>query len=474
MMTRQSNVSTRAAGAAWVLAGAVCLAWSVTAEAGEFKLPDYEKFTLDNGLTVYLMEQHEVPMIYVSVLTPGGAIHDGTLSGLAFLTAEGLLFGTRNYTKAQIEEEMDFLGATLEARAGLETAGIKASFAVKDQDQVFPILKEVITAPTFDAQEFEKRKKRLLVELAQAKESPKQVIRNYYYRFLFGSHPYGNPVQGTPQGVESVQVQDLEAFYAAAYQPAGSAIAVVGDFDTETMRQVVTDLLGDWKASADPIKTPDLTRGIPRHRKSRVLLVDKDDALETTFIIGARGIARNNPDYIPLQVVNTILGGRFTSWLNSELRIKRGLTYGAYSGFVTNRVAGAFLVSSFTRTKTTYEAIDLALEVLDRLHTQGIDAETLESAKNYIKGQYPPRYETPGQLAGLLTSMFFYGYDESFINGFQETVDGMTVEKANAIIKKYFPKKGWQFVLIGKASEIGSRAGKYGKVIRKTITDEGY
>ncbi len=472
-MTRRERTTTWSpvALATLLVLGAVGPA---QAETGAFKLPPYEKFTLDNGLTVYLMEQHEVPMIDVSVLTPGGAIHDGDKSGLAFLTAEGLMFGTSSHSKTELEEALDFVGATLEAHAQLECAVIHASFAAKDQEEVLGLLKEVLTSPTFDETEFEKRKARLLDELAQAKESPKQVVSQYFHRFYYKNHPYGNPVTGTPQGVRAIGVDDIVAFYHAAYRPSASAIAVVGDFETGAMKQVVTDLLGAWRAEGEPLKPLNLSKGIPRYRKSRVLLVDKPDALETTFIIGTRGIPRDNPDYIPLQVVNTILGGRFTSWLNSELRIKRGLTYGARSRFVAHRETGTFLVFSFTRTKTTFEALDLALEVLGWLHTKGIDEETLASARNYLKGQFPPRYETPGQLASLLTSMFLYGYDDSFINGFQAAVDGMTVEKANAIIKKYFPRKGWQIVLIGQASEIGGKASRYGKVTRKRITDEGY
>ncbi len=471
---KTANAATSLRLLVTVLVAAACCSGTALATTGQFKLPEYEKFTLDNGLTVYLMEQHEVPMVYVSLLTPGGAIHDGDKSGLAFLTSEGLLFGTEHYTKSEIEEALDFLGASIQTSAGLEVARITASFAARDREKVFAILKEVVTGPTFDGEEFEKRKSRLLVELAQVKEMPRAVVRDYFHGFLYGNHPYGNPVRGTPQGVKTVTVEDVEAFYSSAYQPSGSAIAVVGDFETDEMKQAVIDLLGDWQATGAPLETIDLSRGIPRHKKSRVLLVDKEDALETTFIIGTRGIPRNNPDYIPLQVVNTILGGRFTSWLNAELRIKRGLTYGAHSGFITNRVTGSFIVSSFTRTETTFEAIDLAVEVLGWLHAKGIDEATLESARNYIKGQYPPRFETPGQLAGLLTSMFFYGYDESFINGFQETVDGMTVEEANRLIKKYFPRKGWQFVLIGRASEIRSKASRYGKLTEKSITDDGY
>ena len=205
-----------------------------------------------------------------------------------------------------------------------------------------------------------------------------------------------------------------------------------------------------------------------------MLLVNKDDSSETTFMIGGKGVAWNNPDIVQIDIINTILGGRFTSWLNTELRINSGLTYGARSNFPHYKYNGTFYAYSFTGTENTVEAIDLALQVLDRLHKEGINQETLTSAKNYMKGQFPPDYETSGALADLLTTMFFYGLDDSYINDFEKNVDAMTVEKAKEIIAKYFPREDLQFVLIGKADEIRDMVSKYGKITEKSIEEDGY
>ncbi|HEY7751513.1 MAG TPA: insulinase family protein, partial [Ignavibacteriaceae bacterium] len=195
---------------------------------------------------------------------------------------------------------------------------------------------------------------------------------------------------------------------------------------------------------------------------------------ETTFMIGNLGVAWNNPDIIQIDVINTILGGRYTSWLNTELRINTGLTYGARSAFSKRKYNGTFYALSFTATENTTRAIDLSLEVLDRLHKEGIDEETLTSAKNYIKGQFPPDYETAGSLAGLLTTMFFYGLDDSYINNFEKNIDAMTIEDAKNIIAKYFPKENLQFVLIGKADEIRDDVKKYGKITEKNLSEDGF
>lgn len=440
--------------------------------AGGFKLPDYEKYVMENGLTVYFLEQHEVPLVYISAVFPAGAINDGDAHGLASLTAEGLLFGTKNYTKKEIEDQLDFIGASYNTYASKEYAKISMSFVNTDGAKVFPILKDMITQPIFDQEEFDKRKKRLLVELERAKESPRQVIRTYFDKFLFADHPYGNPTSGTRESVVGITVDDLKNFYKKNYYPTGSAIAIAGDFNTKKMKNEIKTLFRDWNTKGAPKSTAEAS--VPAPGKSKLLLVNKDDATETRFYIGSHGIKRSNPDYVAIQVVNTILGGRFTSWLNDELRINRGLTYGARSGFSEHKYSGTFTIRTFTKTATTVEAIDVALEIMEKLHKQGIDEETLASAKNYINGQFPPDYETAGELANLLTEMFVYDFDESFINNFQKAVDDMTVEKSRDIVSKYFPKDNLQFVLIGKADEIRDDVAKYGEISEKQIKDVGF
>jgi predicted Zn-dependent peptidase len=437
-----------------------------------FTLPAYERFVLENGLTVCLMEQHEVPLIYVSAVFPAGAAKDGDRHGLASLTADALLFGTKSYTKNQIEDTLDYLGVSFETSASLEFAKVSMSFMNSETDKVLPMLKEIIVDPVFDATEFDKRKTRLLAELEQAKERPSRVISAYFHEFLFGDHAYGNPAMGTNESVSLLTVDEAKEFYGSHYVPSGSAIALVGDFQTAQMKRKVGELFSGWtsKGSAEQ----NHPGALPLRDKARVLLVNKDDATETRFMIGSYGITHDNPDYVPAEVTNTILGGRFTSWLNDELRVNAGLTYGAFSYFEPYKSSGVFAMASFTGTETTNEAIDLALEVLGRLHTKGIDSETLESAKNYVKGQFPPRFETAGQLASLLTSMFVYGLDESFINDFEKKVDGMTVEKAKEIVAQYFPDENLQFVLIGKASEIREKVKKYGELVEKEITADGF
>jgi len=440
----------------------------------QFQLPEYEKYTLPNGLTVYLMEQHEVPLVYVNAIFPAGAVWDGEQSGLAALTAEALLFGSKNYSKDQIEQTFDFLGANISSNAGKEAAEVSLSFHKKDFDQLFSIFVDVIKNPTFPKTEVDKRIQRWTAELEQVKESPRSVIGNYYQKFIYGENPYGNPVNGTKKSISILTTDDLRSFFNLHYSLSLSCIAITGDFSANAIKAKL-DLIFPPAPKVDlPLLPKQIQDGVEPFFENRILLVNKDDSRETTFMFGGLGVAWNNPDIIQIDVVNTILGGRFTSWLNTELRITSGLTYGARSVFLKRKYGGIFYISSFTAAENTVDAIDLALKVVDRLHNKGIDEATLTSAKNYMKGQFPPDYETAGSLASLLTTIFFYGLDDSYINDFEMNVDAMTVEDAKNIIAKYFPKENLQFVLVGKVSEFRSKALKYGKVTEKNIDEDGY
>jgi len=445
----------------------------VSITCAQFKLPGYEVVTLDNGLTIYLLEKNDVPIISFSAVFDAGAIRDGAQNGMASFTAEALKFGTKNYTKNQIDSIFNFYGSSLNTYARLDYSGLYTQFMKDDLEKLLPVIKDVITNPTFPEDELIKRKQRWIAELDQAKESPRQVIGAYYNKFLFAESPYGNPVDGIKKTIEQIDRVQISDFYLKNIRSESCAIAVVGDFDSDKMKSELKNLFSDWRVTVPRLiddsrfKKQDL-------KESGVYLINKDNATETTFMIGGFGVPMSNKDQIQIDVINTILGGRFTSWLNDELRVNAGYTYGARSRFASYKTAGTFYISTYTQTKNTEPAIDLAIKTYNRLFEKGIDEATLKSAKNYVKGQFPPGYETAGSLAGFLTQKYIYGLEDSYINDFEKTVDGMTVDGANEIIKKYFPKDNLQFVLIGKAEDIREIAKKYGKVIEKNISEDGF
>ncbi|GGI82189.1 M16 family metallopeptidase [Shewanella gelidii] len=479
-MNKPCRFVIRRFAAASLVASAVLLGGCVSTGAtspeqaaeASFSMPAYQAFQLANGLTVNLMPQKEVPLITVNAVVRAGAVND-TTSGLANMTAKGLMLGAAGKSKAEIEQLVDFLGASLSAGAGKEGTYISADFMAKDVDTMLPLIRDVMLKPSFEQAELAKLKQRQIAGLAQAKESPRAVIGRYFDSLAYGQHPYGQPTSGTAQSLAKVDASLLRAFHGSFYQPQNTALNIVGDFDIPAMKAKLTSLFGPWQATQD-VPQIDLANNLPNYSQSKVLLVDKGDAIETTFLIGGKGVRRDNADFVGLTVVNTILGGRFTSWLNDELRVNAGLTYGARSGFVSYSHGGVFRMSTFTKAETTKEAMDLALKTYARLWEQGVDASTLESAKSYVKGQFPPKYETSGQLAGLLGDMYLYGFNESFINDFQAKVDGLTVAESQRLIAKYFPQQNLQYVLIGNASKIEALAADYGEVTKVDIKDVGF
>jgi len=343
----------------------------------------------------------------------------------------------------------------------------------ENTETLLSVVKEIILTPSFPDDEIQKRKQRWIAEIDQAKESPRSVIGSYFNKHIFGESPYGNPVDGTKVGIGSLTSENIQEFYKTNYRPESSAISIVGDFNASEMKKLIEEYFGGWKNNS-PKKLSDLRMVNTPFNSPAVYLINKANATETTFLIGSYGTTMNNENQTQLDVINTILGGRFTSWLNDELRVNAGLTYGARSRFAQYKHTGTFYISTFTQTKNTEAAIDLALKTYNRLFKKGIDEETLLSAKNYVKGQFPPDYETAASLAGFLAQKYIYGLDDSIINSFENEVNGLTVERANELISKYFPKENLQFVLIGKADEIRDVVVKYGKVTEKNIEEDEY
>ncbi|HEX8601757.1 MAG TPA: pitrilysin family protein [Pseudoduganella sp.] len=441
-------------------------------QSANFRLPRFETTKLPNGLTVMLMERHEVPLVAVRAVFRAGAVNDGAQAGLANLTGDAILLGSEKHDKAAIDEAFDFRGAQLAGGSATEQTTVQANFARNDAAALLPLFAEIVQQPSFEGAELDKLKSRKVSGLKQAKESPRQVAGTYFRSMLYGDAPYASPAGGTVGSLAALKRGDVQGFHERYFRPDNAAVIVVGDFDPAAMRQQIESLFGAWKAQGPAPQRADY--GKPLAGKPRVWLVNKPDAIETTFVIGGPGIARSDAGYVPLQVLNTVLGGRFTSWLNDELRVNSGLTYGANSAFTPLAQSGTFAMSSFTASAKTEAALDLALKTYQRLWSQGIDKATLDSAKAYVKGQFPPRFETSEQLAALLGDMYALDVDRAQIDNFMRDIDGLDPAKAKALVDQYFPRNNLQMVLVGKADDIRKVAGKYGEVTELDISADGF
>ncbi|HEV2021249.1 MAG TPA: pitrilysin family protein [Terriglobales bacterium] len=441
-----------------------------TAAGSALKLPAYKKLILKNGLTILLMEQHEVPIVSFSFIVKTGAIADPEgKDGLASLTAGLLRKGTKTRTADQVAADLDFIGGQFDADASADYTSGSAEFLKKDLNRGLDLLADVLLNPTFPEAEVTKMLAQRIDGIKADKDEARGVIGSYYQSYLYGKHPYGRPTDGDESSLTRIQRADAVKFFETYYAPGNTVLSVAGDFSTPEMEKLLAQRFSEWKAR--PVPAASLPEPAPFHGK-KLLLVDKPDSTQTFFQIGNLGITRNNPDRVQIEVVNTLFGGRFTSMLNSELRINSGLTYGARSSFDRRRVPGPFVIFSFTKNKSTEQALDMTLEVLHRLHAKGFTEEELKSAKEYIKGQFPPRIETSDQLARLMATLAFYNLDQTEIDGYYRRIDAMTLADSKRIIGQYFPEDNLVFVLIGKAGEIQAVVKKYApKMDTKSITE---
>ncbi|MGO1297122.1 MAG: M16 family metallopeptidase [Vibrio sp.] len=443
---------------------------TVSADTGKFMLPNYQTVTLKNGLTLKLMPKTDVPLMHVTIATRAGSVNDLT-AGTASLTADALLFGTDKYSKQELEQKAAFLGTQIETHASRDHSQVSVDFMAKDAPVMLPLIQQVVLHPSFNEKELTKHKQALVAKLKQDKQSPRSVATRYFISQVFKGGPYGNIEN--QKTIQSIKVNDVKAFYREHYQPQDTVISVVGDFKPASMIPQLTALFADWKNTRTAASPKAWSRTAPANQP-QVLLVNKPDAQITTFAIGGKGVLANNPDMTGIKVVNTVLGGRFTSWLNNALRIDSGLTYGAYSYFTPWKHEGMFTMSSFTQTASTEQAIALAMKTYQRLFKQGIDAATLASAKAYIKGQSPRGYETNQALANFLVKEYICGLSDDDINQFQARVDALTIKDTQKIIQDYFPRNNLQFVLVGNAKKIALIAKKYGHVTQVNIQDVGF
>jgi zinc protease len=440
--------------------------------SGGLELPPYRTVVLENGLTVQFMEHTTVPMVSLELWFPAGAMVDPPgQNGLASLTAETLAKGSGDRSAEEFAEAVDFLGANFGVHVSSEEVQIGMSMLTRDFETGLELFADAVIRPAFPAEEVQSVRDRLAEAVASSKDNPRNVIGAYYLAYLFGEHPYGNPVSGTREGLSGLDETDVRKLHRDHYGADRGILSVVGSVDLDEAEARIRTLFGELPKAEAPrlVLTPP-----EAPTSNRVLLVDEPTTPQTWFIIGALGPAYGDPDYTAAQVVRTVFGGRFTSWLMTTLRTEAGLTYSARYSFRPGQVPGTAYLSTFTATETTAEAVDLALAQLDRLHEEGIDDETLASAKAYMKGQTPYGYESASQLATQITHLAFYGLDRSEIDELFSRIDAVDQQALKAVIGRFFRRQDLVFTAIGVAAEVREILEKHGDLTLRKNSDPGF
>ncbi|MBU2676475.1 MAG: insulinase family protein [Gammaproteobacteria bacterium] len=458
-----------------IAARAACLAAFLMLAGGVFaagvSLPAYERVELPNGTILLLSEKHDVPLIGLEAIVRGGAVSDPDgLNGLAGLLAAVMQQGAGARDAQAFAEAVAAVGGELSVTPGLEGLHVSADFLARDAELMTALVADLLRRPRLEAEELAKLRERSISLIKATKgSSPGDLLPQYGGAFLFGDHPYGNPVGGSEATLAEITHEALLRYYEDHVGGDRLIISVVGAFDLEAMKARLTSMFGDWRAAAAPL--PAVTAP-SRHSGRKVLLIDAPGATQTYFWIGNIGVAIDFPQRADLNIANTVFGGRFTSMLNTELRVKSGLTYGARSLLRRPALPGFVVISSFTETGTTAEAIDMALSVLGKLRGFGVDADMVLSAQNYIMGQFPPRLETATQIAAQLARLEQYGLETSYIDEYGAALSAATSESVTAAIEAvYPPSEDLLFILVGDAASIREAASQYGPVTEMSINE---
>jgi zinc protease len=442
-----------------------------SAFSADVTLPAFHRFELDNGTVLLLSQRPEVPLVSVTAILRGGAVADPPeLSGLANLLAALLEKGAGDRDAAQFAEAVDASGGSLTSRADLETITVSGTFLARDASLMVDLLADMLLRPHLDEAELEKLRERYINFIRAAKDTNLNALLPIYGQaFLFGEHPYGNPVSGSEATLAGISHEDVLDFYEQQLGGDRLTIAVTGDFDVALMKARLDDAFGNWRPAEGGL--PEVAAATPQAGR-RILLIDKPGATQTYFWLGNVGVARDYQNRAALDIANTVFGGRFTSMLNTELRVKSGLTYGASSQLSRASQPGSLAITSFTPTESTVAAIDKALDVLGRLHESGVDQEMLVSARNYILGQFPTALETAAQVGSQLAALEAFGLDVAYINEYGAALLSADEEAVASVVDTVFPAvDDLVFVLIGDAEAIREQVNNYGPLIEMSIAE---
>ncbi|HPI73569.1 MAG TPA: pitrilysin family protein [bacterium] len=440
-----------------------------------FNLPAPQTFKLPNGMTVFYLQDRSLPLVGFRLLIngAGAAAEPESLEGAADLMAELMMKGAAGKSALQVAEELDELGADLQIKAGDEFLSLSGQSLARYWPKLLSLTCDCLLRPDFSEAEFIKERERRIDQIKAIKDNPSHAVTQYFRKAYLAGHPFGRLAVGSEASLQAMTVKDIRVFYRSAIRPDQALLAVVGDFSPAELRNGLEKNFSQWKKSgtkASAVVLPPL----PLPRGKQGLLVDKPDASQAYFIIGAPGIAVVDQHAAAAQVMNTLFGGRFTSRLNNELRVKRGLTYGARSTLESWRPGGLFTISSYTRNEKIGEMLQVSLDLLRQAALVGFDEEEVVSGRNYVLGQFPPKFETLMSKARAYTDLAFYGLPFDYYAGLLSRVGSSDREAVHAQARRLMPQEDYVLVVVGKAEEIREQLAPFADWKFRSITDDGF
>ena len=411
------------AAIASLLAPAFCLA-----------MPKAKMIELPNHLKVLVFEEHSIPAVTMELLVAAGSWRDpDEMKGLANLTAKSILLGTRFLSFDEINNRLDFMGASLEAECTRDFAMIGMQVLKKDLDSGASLFTEIIAYPSFPGPDVDGQKDDVTGSLRAKEDDPIEVATRAFDRALFLNSPYAGPVDGTEKSVAAIGTKELSKFYASFYRPNDSVLVIGGDITPEEVKTLIIPRLTGWEAAevTETAFSKEFAQGVVD------VAIDKPVS-QATIMIGCPAMERDSPDYYPFLVMNQILGsGDLSSRLMIEIRIKKGLAYGVESYAAARKYAGSFHVVIQTKDSSAKESIELAREQLVRLRREPVSDAELQAAKKFLIGNFPLKYSAQQDYAKLLAQMEFYGLGSDYTEKYASVINAVTSEDILRVADKY-------------------------------------
>ncbi|NJD20604.1 MAG: insulinase family protein, partial [Gemmatimonadetes bacterium] len=385
-----------------------------------------------NGMRVVLVERSALPLVSLELQFRGGAsAHPAGQAGLAALVADMLDEGTAERSALEIADAVDLLGATLSSTAGYDASQLRLSVLRSRFPEALGIVADVVMNPSFPDGELERVRKERLARVIQRSDLPAALADDAFAEVLYGAgHPYGAPLLGTKQSLEGLTRDDVVAYHRARDAPGQATLVVAGDVTRSALDSLLADAFRGWSgqvAVADAVAPP------PPHEGRAIFLVDKPGAALSEVRVGNLAVARDTEAYYPLTVLNTVLGGSFTSRLNSKLREEKGYTYGAGSFFDMRRAPGPFAATAAVATQVTDSAVVDFVQEIARRGSEDAPADELDRARNYLALRLPQRFESLDDVVRRLAELVTYDVPLDFWAGYVdgvEAVDGPSVRQA--------------------------------------------
>ncbi len=414
-----------------------------------------QRISLPNKMVVLLSEEHSLPFVTLQLIIDGGSRQDPKgKEGLAYLTARGLLLGTLKQDVLAINQDLDFLGASLNVSANKDYASINLRVLKKDLGKGLGLLVDAVRRPAFPGEELRKEVHKILGAIKSAEEDPGEVAEKIFHKTVFQDSPYSHPVEGTKESVPKLTRKDVVRFFETFYVSNNAILAIAGDITLEEVKGQIIPLFAEWPASQTPKST--IKQAVVE--KGEIVRINRDLA-QTNIIIGGIGVERSNPDYYALTVMNYILGGGgFGSRLMNEIRSQRGLAYSVDSSFDSNKFQGAFQLILQTKNASAREAIALSLKQMEQIRKEPVSAEELRRAKNYLIGSFPRRFNTQGKLVHFLSLVEYFGLGLDYPEKYPRLIQSVSQEEVLRVARKYLHPEQVIQVIVGNLKEAGLAA----------------